>query len=643
MGKRQGCSKARLIQGGISIYAGLVSLNASAFVLGDLELHSYLGQPLRASIPITVGRDELVGPECFSLGKPSSRGESSLSYITQAALRLEETPGRVSLKISTAASIQEPYVKLLIQAGCGEGSRVREFVALLDPVETSVTPPRVETGRTPAAPEQPRSSVKPEWVVRAGETLRSITAGFFPRQPRMQGRMAQAIRDANPQLPPAALNDPLPEGFPLRVPDLRSLPPLAEAFVPVPVKAPKARSVSQPAVASVEPAPLKVEAPEGEFRLKLSTSDLDLSLLGKLTEEQRQQLREKQLLLDADDQVANTLSMKNRIKQLETQISELQAALGNTNSRLAMSERLAAAPRAKAEAPADVEDKKSGMFGGVSLRVMVGMALILALLFAGWWRWHRRQAEKRLDSELEHDFPADSMMPYATVAPASASAPASIMVEAAVAATELHQPGPDEEDDTFHPTSIFDNPAEAVTFTEAESVLDEADLYLAYGWANRAIELLQEYLENHPDDTQLWKKLLEIYSGQGMKQEFEQLALRCQVTMEDSGLWAMVREMGRELDPKNPLYRATPEEQEAASSTAAENRLDQQADIPTLDTPLEFVLDEQVPKIPPNIPPDEPSAPAKEAADTLELDPLFPEFLDSVAKDASGAKDPGKV
>lgn len=635
MGKRQRGSKARLIQGGISVYAGLISLNASAFVLGELELHSHLGQPLRASIPISVGRDELVGPECFSLGKPSSRGEPGLSYVTQAALRLEEAAGRVSLKISTAGTIQEPYVKLLIQAGCGEGGRVREFTALLDPVEMSVTPPRLESGAKAAAQEQPRPVAKPDWVVRAGDTLQSIVAGFFPRQPRMQGRMAQAIRDGNPELAVVALNDPLPTGFALRVPGLRSLPPLVEESAPAPVKARTARGASQPAAAPVEPAPLRVEAPEGEFRLKLSTSDLDLSLLGKLTEEQRQQLREKQLLLDADDQVANSLSMKNRIKQLETQISELQAALGSTNNRLAMSERLAAAPKSKADMPAaDVGGDQAGMFDNISTRAMVGAALILVLLLAAWWRWHRRQAEDRLDSELEHDFPAESMMPYTAVTPTPA---VQALAQATIAATEMHAPSPEDEgDEAFHPTSIFDTRAEAVTFTEAESVLDEADLYLAYGWANRAIELLQEYLENHTDDTQLWKKLLEIYSGQGMKQEFEQLALRCQVTMEDSGLWAMVRAMGRELDPENPLYRATAEEREAAPSAEEEGNPARREEIPTLDTPLEFVLDEPVPVLQ-----EEPSPPAREA-DTLELDPLFPELLDSIAKEASDAKDPGK-
>lgn len=636
MGERQGSSKARLTGAGICLYACLKSLNASAFVLGELELNSHLGQPLRASIPITAGRDEPLGPECFSLAKPPSRAGPQLSYLTNAVLRLEDVAGRTRLKVSTSSSINEPYVKLVIQAGCGEGSRVREFTALLDPVETSAAPPRIEPGSKSAAkgPEQQtESSTRPGWVVRAGDTLQSLAAGFYPRQPHMQRRMVQALRDANPDLAMAEATSALPEGSPLHVPDLRSLPRSAEESAPAPAKAPKAPGLSQAPAVPAEQPPSGAATTEVGFRLKLSTSDLDLSLLGKLSEEQRQQLREKQLLLDADDQVANTLSMKNRIKQLETQISELRAALGNTNDRLAMSERMAAVPQRKIEASATgVAQGSSGMFDDASLRGMAGAALIVVLMLSVWWRWHRRQAEETLDAELEYDFPPQTISAHTVAAP--------VMPEAAVAVdagTELQETNLDEEDEAFHPTSIFDPHSEAVTFTEAESVLDEADLYLAYGWANRAIELLQEYLEHHPEDGQLWKKLLETYSAQGMKQEFEQLAMRCQVTMEDGGLLAMVREMGRRLDPDNPLYRMTPEEQETAQLPQEVPGAATQGEIPTLDMPLEFILDEPAPVVA-NEPPT-----SGAAADTLELDPLFPELLPDGAEEAPDFKGPDKA
>ena len=241
------------------------------------------------------------------------------------------------------------------------------------------------------------------------------------------------------------------------------------------------------------------------------------------------------------------------------------------------------------------------------------MGLILALLLSVWWRWRRRQAEVWLEAELNQEFSPDAI----------SAMPASLHGEKASAATAPAS-GNSQEDDFYHgPTSIFDTGSESVTFTEAESVLDEADLYLAYGWSNRAIELLQAYLEKHPVDVQLWKKLFEIYSAQGMKQEFEQLALRCQATMDDSGLWVLVQKLGRQLDAGNPLYSASPE---MASEAPADTALPAPP-ISTLDTPLEFVLDDKAPAV------KEGQPEAKKETESLELDPLFPDLFETTKKD----------
>lgn len=649
MGKWQSGIGAQLARAGILTCASLIPVNSSAIVFGELGLHSYLGQPLAATVSIGVGPGEQVDAACLSLGRQPVQSDAQLFYLTQAVLALEQVGARLNLKITTSRAINEPYIKLLLQANCGQGHYVREFTALLDPApvvtQQPVSPsvPReiglAATGNLP--PPDSQGSGQPPgmaWDVRKGESLQSIAAGFYPRQLRMQDKMVRALRDANPHWRDVAPEAPLPDGAVLRVPDLRSIAPQVAMAQDMPAKPRQAPVAAQPVVAAAEktsdltrvPVPASSAVSGGEFRLKLSSGDLDLSLVGKMSEEQRQQLREKQLLLDADDQVANTLSMKNRIKQLESQITELQAALGSTNNRLAMSERMTAPAVRKAE-PAPPEPASSGIdwlgwLENVSMRAMAGVALIVALLASVWWRWRRRQAEVRLDTELEHEFPPENVTHY-TPAPQPQPQPQPPEIEVADAAPPVRDEKVEEED-FFHPTSIFDAQAETVTFTEAESVIDEVDLYLAYGWANRAIDLLQGYLENHPDDTQLWTKLLEIYSSQGMAQEFEQLALRCQSVMEAGNLWSSVKKMGRQLDPGNPLYRGAPDEQEETGpATVTDEPQLQQAEIPTLDTPLEFILDDAAPS-------------AKEEApvlipesETLDLDPLFPEFVESIKKD----------
>lgn len=626
MSRQAGYLKAVLIAAGLISCA--VPLSSSALLLGELSLHSYLGQPLRASIQIKASPDEELDSRCFSLVRPESRGDYA-SYLTQARLDLVETGGQRLLKIYSSQPVSEPFLRLRVQGSCGQGHVGREYTLLLDPVEYAQIRSPATGKAVPAEPQISNPEDQRVWDVRSGETLHSIAASLYPRQPGMQRSLLRAIRKANPELHDAPSGEPLPEGGVVRIPDLRSLvvaPSVGAGREPISPRRTAKKPVAEKKEQVRPPLPVMQD---GGFHLKLSTSDLDLSLVGKMTEAQRQQLREKQLLLDADDQVANTLSMKNRIMQLEEQIESMQKALEQTNRRLSLSENLASPPAQKAVLPSpDASTSWVNWLDNPSLRGMAGGVLILALLVSGWWRWRRRQAEIQLDSELNHEFAESEVPHYEPFAPLRPEQrrESSAKPEAAV------------QDDDFlsNVTSIFDNKSESVTFTEAESVLDEADLYMAYGWANRAIELLLEYLEKHTDDVHLWKKLFEVYSAQGMKQEFEQLALRCQSTMDDSGLWVLVQKMGRQLDAENPLYVSSPEERDVAVQEPAAEAQTEQDDVPTLlDTPLDFVLDHE--------PVSKPAV--EESSKHLELDPLFPEMFENtrqLPENESGVEQEGK-
>ncbi len=560
----------RLLAAGVISCAGLTPLSASALMLGEIAAHSYLGQVFRATIPLSPGAGEELDGRCFTLIRPA-RQDGSV-YLSHAHLGLEQKKGKHYLSIRSANVINEPFVQLLIQADCGQGRLEREFVVLLDPEE-----------RAPVqAPVVTRDEQEPQVE--------------SPPEPVRAPRRSRVMQPASPAAPKSAAlaNQPRQESAAARGSGARRSRPEA------------------PAAART--------AESGEFRLRLSSSEeLDLSMLGKMSEEQRQQLREKQRLLDADDQVANTLSMKNRIMQLESQLDQLQAELVKTNNRLASS-----APPAPVPAPVSVPsslsltDRLLAVGENISFRGMAGVGLILALLLSVWWRWRRRQAEAWLDAELGQEFPVNEAY-HMPVAPQD-DKPAAAPVQAAENGKE---------DDFYHSvTSLFDTESESVTFTEAESVLDEADLYLAYGWANRAVELLQEYLEKHPEDPLLWKKLFETYSSQGMKQEFEQLALRCQATQDDSGLWVLVQKLGRQLDEGNPLYLASPEQPGESAGNAVP-----EPEVPDLDAPLEFVLADREPE---TVKQEEP---AREG-ESLELDPLFPELVDEVKKDTATPESP---
>ncbi|MBT9494922.1 MAG: hypothetical protein IV107_21795 [Paucibacter sp.] len=84
----------------------------------------------------------------------------------------------------------------------------------------------------------------------------------------------------------------------------------------------------------------------------------------------------------------------------------------------------------------------------------------------------------------------------------------------------------------------------------------EADVYLAYGRDLQAEEILKEALRATPERMAIRLKLLEVYAKRRDTKGFEQLAV--QLYAETSGVgddWARAQELGRQIDPENPLYQ----------------------------------------------------------------------------------------
>lgn len=103
----------------------------------------------------------------------------------------------------------------------------------------------------------------------------------------------------------------------------------------------------------------------------------------------------------------------------------------------------------------------------------------------------------------------------------------------------------------------------------------EAEVYMAYGRDAQAEEILKEAMHKDPDRHEIQVKMLEIYAGRKNVIAFETLAseLYAAVGGKVSPLWEQVAEMGRQLDPDNPLYSgggpvATHVETPAASKAA---------------------------------------------------------------------------
>lgn len=105
----------------------------------------------------------------------------------------------------------------------------------------------------------------------------------------------------------------------------------------------------------------------------------------------------------------------------------------------------------------------------------------------------------------------------------------------------------------------------------------EADVYLAYGRDLQAEEILTEALRSSPVRVAIHAKLLEIYAKRRDIKAFEGLAkVASKLTHNVGPEWDYICKMGREIDPKNALYKegspAAQSNQPATENTASKTQ-----------------------------------------------------------------------
>lgn len=155
--------------------------------------------------------------------------------------------------------------------------------------------------------------------------------------------------------------------------------------------------------------------------------------------------------------------------------------------------------------------------------------------------------------------------------------------------------------------------------------LAEAEVYLAYGRSEQAEEVLREAATKHPDRPEIKIKLLEIYEDRKDLNAFETLAEELYPAQGAAGdpTWAKVVEMGKRLNPDNPLFSgetAAPVAQTPAPAPAEEDdglQPFQAPDKKGLELDLDDFLGPAGTAAPPDI---SPAAPATEAAPAVDMD-----------------------
>ncbi len=107
--------------------------------------------------------------------------------------------------------------------------------------------------------------------------------------------------------------------------------------------------------------------------------------------------------------------------------------------------------------------------------------------------------------------------------------------------------------------------------TDEVDPIAEAEVYLAYGRDETAEEILKEAMLKNPDRQEIKLKLLEIYHQRNDISAFETLAEELYAAQGGRGskIWAKVEEMGRKLNPDNPMFRGGAPGKAAAGAAPA--------------------------------------------------------------------------
>ena len=194
----------------------LLSAPAMASVsLGEIEVRSYLNQPLQAQIRVqgSALTDDRLEIRLASEEAYRRAGLIRGAVPADLAIQLEGTGTSRIVRLTTQRPVREPYVGLLLEARWGAGRVLREYTILLDPPvafapERSVAPvisrsPEPAPRATPTPTPTARTDFAPRpaagmYTVRPGDSLGAIV--------RQQGyadvtaeQAMLAILEANPR------------------------------------------------------------------------------------------------------------------------------------------------------------------------------------------------------------------------------------------------------------------------------------------------------------------------------------------------------------------------------------------------------------------------------------------------------------
>lgn len=487
----------------LAVFAALSILanSAVALGLGNIDVKSHLGQPLRATIKIQGVNDikaaELKGDGCFRL-----IGDTGLeNALTNAHFKLSKIVNdEAILSVTTSQIINEPITNMAIMAACEANVR-RDYILLLDPTPVVETKNNVDEESTVFDDGPPKTNILVEAQTPETQALGAIPQSSAPQSFNAQALKAQPSSSKKHQSKSSSnkktnKNIVLTTGF--------------NTDNALASTAKTSSSTSETVAKRLTKANgphLSISSGDMVISNSLESPNLRLDTQLHLSPETSPEAYSPEIAVQDEVTVMN-----NRLAHLQKQITTLQQRNNNLEAEN------------KLKAQQITQDELSSNHWQW-LSYLAGAGLLAGGYFAAdWWRRRRQQQQQTAAETLWIDEnKAESSIDaintnanddfFENETHEKVAAVNNILLETSTISVK---------------NASTESPFSVEEFNEDQNILDHADVFLSHGRTSLAIQLLQNHLLDHPKQSvTIWLFLLELLARENLQAVYEQVTLEC--------------------------------------------------------------------------------------------------------------------
>ncbi len=177
--------KVRKLAVALALAGGLGSSVAQALGLGEIELQSYLNEPLDAEINLPQSRGVDPGDVFVNVAPESAYERVGLSrnqFLSKLRFQVvTQNDGSLAVNVSSREPLREPYLNFLLEMTWPSGRLMREYAVLVDPpvyAEDSGVQEQVSAPAVTSVQPQSTSTRSNESVRRQTQAQQSLSRGY---------------------------------------------------------------------------------------------------------------------------------------------------------------------------------------------------------------------------------------------------------------------------------------------------------------------------------------------------------------------------------------------------------------------------------------------------------------------------------